>query len=133
MPRKRSKTSSKTVKEADNVLRALALRRDGATLPEIAKAVGCALSTAHARVKKGLDLAREDMRAEAGALMELELLRLDKLWRSAQKLVAAGDPSAIQAALRVSAQRAKLLGLEAPTRHVIEDPEKALKDLLGPP
>lgn len=54
--------------------------------------------------------------ASAADLRELEAVRLDKLTFIAYRQAAAGDLAAMDRVLRIMERRAKLLGLDAPTR-----------------
>lgn len=125
-----SKNSADEVEARQNEVRAVQLRRDHFTYQQIADAVGCDKGTAYRRVQRGLDLVRADLKAEAESLLALELERLDRWQRKIDKKVAKGDLAAIQTALRISQHRAKLLGLEKPTVHKLEDPEGHLARLL---
>lgn len=49
-------------------------------------------------------------------LRELELMRLDKLQAAMWKAAMEGDPRAVEVSLKISSQRCKLLGLDAPLR-----------------
>jgi hypothetical protein len=55
-------------------------------------------------------------REKAERLRDLEAHRLDRLTISLQSGIRAGDPRAILAAVRIMERRAKLFGLDAPTK-----------------
>lgn len=89
---------------------AVAMRRDGHTLAEIAEAVGYASRGA---AQKAIVTALKDARREdTNALFELELERMDKWLERLKPKIEAGDTGAISTALRVSERRCKLLGLD---------------------
>lgn len=109
--------------------KAIAMRLAGATLEHIAKHLGYG-SRSH--VSKDIDRALEEYREQQTAatrnLISQELARIDRLqaghWPGATK----GDPRAAEIVLKCMTHRAKLLGLEAPTRvetTVTETPEVA--------
>lgn len=87
------------------------LRLAGASWDDIAAALGySSAQTASSTVRTMLD--REVVRQSAQELLTLELERLDMLqlvvWRRARQ----GDLKAIDAVLRIMAQRAKYMGLD---------------------
>jgi hypothetical protein len=91
------------------------LRRAGYTFDDIAKAVGYAYSSgAHQAFRRALK--RTLIEAGIEELREQELDRLDRLQRSLWTQALTGDTKAALAILRFMEQRAKLLGLYAPTR-----------------
>ena len=117
---------------AANDRMAAELRRDGHSFQQIAEAMGCSTSTAHARVTRAL---RAVVQEPARDLRVLELARYDRLLASAYEVVDGlkscphcGHESsvprystpdrlaAMNAALRISERRARLEGLDAPTK-----------------
>lgn len=74
----------------------------------------------HVQVYRDIEneLARlADLRADkAETLRELELQRLDKIINSLDAWVASGNVGAVNAWIKASERRAKLLGLDAPTK-----------------
>jgi hypothetical protein len=125
------------VDAAQRDARALELRAAGATYRQIAAVLHVSLATAHKCVDRGLDRTR---REPADRLRKLELERLDGLQRQAVNVlrarhivIQAGKPvideetgrpytdhtptlNAIRTLLAVQERRAKLLGLDAPTK-----------------
>jgi len=131
---------SRSLATREKDIRALDLRRRGLSYPQIAAETGCSLSTAHAMVQRALaDSARE----AAEEVRQIEAGRLDDLTRTLNRVLLARhivvsqgqvmkhpetgetltdhDPviRAVLALVRVSERRAKLLGLDAPTRHEV--------------
>ena len=95
----------------DRHLKALELRKAGATYRAIAEQLGYAQPRgAHKAVSSAL---KATLREPAEELRTLELERLDAmalaLWRRAQ----AGDEKAVDRCLRIMERRARLLGLDA--------------------
>ena len=94
--------------------RALELKIAGATYREIAAALGYRDgSAAYKAVQAGKRLGFVEPAAE---LRQLESDRLDRLQRAVWTNAVKGDLPAVNAALKISDQRAKLLGLNAPQR-----------------
>ena len=89
---------------------AVELRKQGASLDEIAKALGYA---SRGSVHHAITAVIERWDAEAVPdLIKLEAARLDTMQRALAPKVLAGNPEAIRAALRVMDRRAKLYGLD---------------------
>jgi len=102
------------------VAQALELRRAGKSYPEIGAALGVAKSHAHRLVAEGMEEAREQVTTEALQLRAEEVSRLDAmlqgLWPAARK----GGVTAVDRVLKIMERRARLLGLDSPTRSAIE-------------
>lgn len=96
---------------AERRRKALGLRRGGASLRDIAAALGCSHEQARRDVAAALAELAADTRAEAEQLRALEVARLDAVmlghWSAATK----GDADAARIVLRCVEQRVKLLGL----------------------
>lgn len=118
-------TSPRMLFAMDRRIAALDMRRRGATYREIAAALGLANpGTAHRMVSEELAAMREQCAESAQELVELELERLDLLWRSLMPAVQSGNPRAIMTCLAVSKQRCALLGLDKPQPRQHERPVK---------
>ncbi len=91
------------------------LRKQGYSMQACADATGLALRAAYDAFHTAMDERRANAE-EVAELRQLENDRLDALtvalWGKAMR----GDLEAINTALRISARRAKLWGLDAPTR-----------------
>ncbi len=130
--------SPRTMEPERDAAEALRLRAAGLDYRAIGVAVGCSVSTAHARVRKAMTMVVYEHVEEVRAV---ELERLDVLTRRCLGLVNDPDPgvalAAVAACLRVSERRAKLLGLDQPTAVAvqatitIEDVERKLDALLN--
>lgn len=113
-------------------IRALELRVQGYGYREIGVELGIAAYTAHGDVKKMLQLREADAVNEARTLEEA---RLDQLMVTA--LAIANDPArhvevrlkAIDRAVRVSTQRANMLGLNMPTQLSVQVTELTQADI----
>lgn len=97
-------------------IQALGLRRGGAPYRAIAQALGISLGQAHDDVRSALEeLAKLEL-TEAASLRQLELERLDDLLLKMAGKLMKGDVDAINAAVRISESRRRLLGLDAPAK-----------------
>lgn len=102
--------------EMERQEKALVARLDGHTYRDIGKAMGCSAATVYRWVNKALDNQRERLGETADRVRDMDLRRLDRLYRSAITDAKAGDAKAIEACLKVMTRRARLLGLDAPER-----------------
>ena len=93
--------------------RAIELRIAGASYPQIARQLGCSVSTAHSSVQRVLTAAAavtEELRPQA---QTLELIRLDFLTTKVTPQVSQGNLGAVDRTLNIMNHRAKILGLYA--------------------
>lgn len=101
------------VNALDRQLKALELRKAGASYRAIAAQLGYSLTGAYKAVDKALTATLSEA---AEPLRTLELERLDAmqvaLWPQARQ----GNQGAVDRILRIMERRAKLLGLDAPTQ-----------------
>lgn len=103
-----------TAEQAARQLQALELRRAGVDYQTIADKVGYTnKGTAYAAVQAAL---RRGFVEPAKELRELEADRLDRLQAAVWSAAIRGDVKAVDRVLRISDQRAKLLGLNAPVK-----------------
>jgi hypothetical protein len=93
-------------------IEAVALRLEGRTYAEIGAQLSISWQSAHDLVSRSLSRA-ENVNAEQ--LREIENARLDKAQVAIWPQVLDGDLKAVETFLRISARRAKLNGLDAPT------------------
>jgi DNA-directed RNA polymerase subunit K/omega len=101
----------------DRTAKALEMRMQGLSYDEIARKLGYAnRSGAYKAVCTLLAERAKQANDDADQLLVLELARLDRMLVYAEKRAKKGDPQAIRAALAVSERRAKLLGMDAPTK-----------------
>lgn len=127
------KAGKATLRSQERQVKALELRRGGATYAQIAKALGMA-SVGHVH-KLVQDALISTIREPAEAVRALEVERLDFLTKKLEKRVNAGEDKAINTLLKVMDHRAKILGLYAPitiqgpdggaVRFVVEVPTQA--------
>lgn len=111
-------------------VRALEMRKAGATYRQIAAALSIEACTAWRDVQAEMIALRQLAVEGAEDVRELELQRLDRLWvKLEQNGLQRGDHRAVSAAVRISERRAKLLGLDAPVRVQPVAPERSLETL----
>lgn len=102
------------VKALDRQLQALEMRKEGASYRAIARSLGFkGPSGAHAAVAQALT---DTLTEATDALRTLEAERLDALMMAHWKLAIQGNGAATDRVLDILAQRAKLLGLNAPVK-----------------
>lgn len=105
------------VERANKMATAVQLRGQGMNYRAIAARLGISVSSAHQLVAAALaQLPAESVQQ----LRAIESGRLDGLHRALQPGIEGGDPQAIGTAVRVSARRSALLGLDAPAKIEVE-------------
>jgi len=107
---------------------ALRLRSSGLTYEVIALRENCDRSTAWRRVQRAL---AEIPRELADEYRALEGQRLDALWEIAFALALDGSLVAIDRCLTIMARRARLLGLDAPSRLSVEQPSYSAGEIVA--
>lgn len=117
MPRRR-KTKPETL---ENAVNALELRKRGASYRQIAKALDCATSTAHELVQTAM---RDTLQEPADEVRQIELERLDLMLKAllprALDSDDKGQARCAEMVLKLMDRRASYLGLDAPTRRVVD-------------
>jgi hypothetical protein len=112
-----SKRDTRAAGQAEQQRKALELRKAGATYDQIADQLGLAnRSVAWKLVKTAID---EITREAAEEVLALELARLDSMLLGLWTKAKAGDPAAVDRALRIMDRRASFLGLDAPKRNEV--------------
>lgn len=104
---------------AERRAKAFSLRKAGASYRQIAQQMAVSLNTAYADVQAELLELREQTKSDAVEVRELELQRCDEMILGLWPAVRRGDPKAVMAAVRVSDRRARLLGLDAPSKQEV--------------
>jgi hypothetical protein len=132
-----SKTSERRLTAHDRRLAALELRKQGKSFAAIAETLGCAVSNAYKMVMTAL---RETQVEPAAEVRQIEIARLDAmldaLWPVVSpnvlpltdaegNVIVSADPDrnvqvkAVMSAVKIMERRARLLGLDAPTKQEI--------------
>ena len=126
-----SKTSSRRSQAAEREKKAFALRMAGATYEQIGAQLGVTTGAAYKMVKRVLERTRRETDELADELRRLEVERLDALTLTLWKQATAGNFGAVDRVLRVMERRARLLGLDAPTKQDVTSGGEALRVVLG--
>jgi hypothetical protein len=112
----RNRPRGEDAKKRERALKALDLRIAGATYRQIAAQLGVREFAAFHDVQDELGRLDPVIKGRAERLRELEMARLDRLNVALAPGIKAGQPGAIFAAVKVMERRAKLCGLDAPTK-----------------
>ena len=111
------------------LIKALELRRKGWSYPKIADELGVALSTAYRYVNNELERLANERHIEGEKVLDIELARLDRLTEAIMERCEDGSLDHIDTMMKLMDRRAKLLGLNAPTKHAhLIDDKRALPD-----
>ena len=114
MQKPQEKTGVKAIRQQEIALKALELRKAGATYEMIAQQLGYKnKGTAFGAVARLMNQSKREGAKEA---FEMELRRLDDLLMSVWPAARQGEMPAIDRALRIMERRAKMLGIDAPER-----------------
>lgn len=99
--------------EIELARRAHQMRRAGADMFDIARALKISRNKAHTLMRTAMDIGRSMVDSmEYREMLDLELSRLDALQMAVWDNAMAGDTRSVEATLKVMALRSKLLGLE---------------------
>ena len=109
-------TKPREIARLERRAKALELRKAGAEYREIGDALGVTYQAAHQLVTKQLRDIKAKSAEDAEELRTVTLLRLNRLLRSLWKDAMAGEPKAVDSALRVIDRICKLEGLDAAHR-----------------
>lgn len=122
MPLKGSKRVAQAEETARKMAQALEWRKQGWSLWAIGQAMDppCSGPYVSNLLKKAL---KEIVQEPAEELVKIELERLDDMWQKQyQKAVQKGNTLALESCLKIMERRAKLLGLDKPTKVAATDP-----------
>jgi len=111
-----SETAAVRLNAAEAANRALELRKAGCTFKQIGAAMHFSEQRAHQIVTKELQRLNAKRAEAADEVRRLELDRLDTLFFGQWKNAQSGHQGAVKACLDIMARRAKILGLDAPTK-----------------
>jgi hypothetical protein len=99
---------------------ALDLRRAGLSYDQIAQRLKLSKTMAHKLVQQGMESARAQIVASADEVRTEELSRLDGMLLRLYPKAVKGDVAATDRVIKIGERRAKLLGLDAPTRTALQ-------------
>jgi len=122
-------TSKQNLEAAERRNRVLDMRLLGASLRQIAKKVNCSHETVRLDLQRALRELHEEQTDKMEHLRGLELSRLDLAWQAIANKVLEGDLAAIDRFVKLSERRAKLLGMDEPTK--ISLPVNGLGDMTN--
>ncbi len=108
----RAPTSPARVRRAERQATALAMRLDGASSPDIARALGVSRTTAWRLIDDALRARREEIAERTEALRAIEHERIEQYIGQLRPLALAGDLGAHRALLRWHERLARLLDLD---------------------
>ncbi len=105
------------IKAAENEAMALLLRKEGDTYQQIADKLGLSIGGAYTAFQRGL---QRTVQEPADEYRKVEFERLQAMIRVVWPLVKKGDFEAIKTAIKIQERVAKLLGLDAATKHEVD-------------
>lgn len=109
-----SRTSPRRIESHQKAVKAVELRKAGMTYVQIAQAVGYGSPEAACKaVSRALE---ESIVEPTQGLIQLETERLDRLMLALWKDATNGNQGAVDRVLKIMERRAKLLGLDRPTK-----------------
>jgi hypothetical protein len=120
---KTTKVTPITLRTMDRAAKALEMKRDGATYDAIGKKLGITRQAAWKLIQNRFADIRKQTEESAEDVRDQQLMRLDGFLFALRGKVKRGDPRAIDSALRIEDRRAKLLGLDAPSRTEVSGPD----------
>jgi len=98
----------------EHEMKALQMRREGFSYPEIASKMGITQAGAFQCVMRVLAAFEDDIKELVPSVRQIELQRLDYYLSKLKERINQGNDKAIGSALRIQERRAKLMGLDAP-------------------
>lgn len=110
------KARSRATVSAANRAKAVELRKRGQTYEKIAKTLGMTKQSVHAHVRKAMAEVKVLQDKDAEVLKTIELENLDALQNAAWPRAMKGSVLHIGQILKIQERRAKLAGLDAPTK-----------------
>ena len=116
-------TSARRIAAQERRRKAVELRRAGASYRQIGQQLDMAKSSVHKTVNVALDELKRDQDDQARLLQVQESDRLDRLQFNLWTRAVGGDVTAIQTVLKIMERRARLLGLDAPTKVAPTSPD----------
>ena len=124
-----SRTSVRRLAARERQIRALELRREGKSFPQIARELGYrSVAGAYDSVMGAL---RETVREPAEQVRALELERIDLMFAAVWPTALEGHIAAQQQVLRLMDRRARYLGLDQPLKVDVEAKVRVMAEQLG--
>ena len=117
MARNKNKTSPSTIDAKVRAARALELRMEGMKFDDIATELG------YNSKQAAFDAVSRELKAitrePAEEVLRIDLERLDRMWGIHYLNAQAGDAIALSSCMRIMERRARLLGLDAPSKNEV--------------
>ena len=123
MAKSTTKTAGQRISAAEKRKTSVQLREAGLTFKEIANQVGVSTARAHQYVEQELDQLNQKASESAETLRRLEAERLDRATTGIWAHVKRGDYKAIDRLIKIMERRARLFGLDGPTKVATTDQE----------
>lgn len=123
------KSDAKRVITAERRAKALDLRLQGKGYAAIAAELGISTKGAHKAVQSAI--ARKLPQESVDEARRVELSRLDEAFERVRAAIVGGDLDAVDKLVKLSARRAKFLGLDAPVTTKTEIEMKVADELRG--
>lgn len=112
-PPRKLETTPKGIEMAQKRAIACEMRKEGCSWAEIAMVFECSIPTVRIYVKQALAELIELTKEDVEDIRELELNRLDAMWKGIAEDAVSGDLDAIDRGLKIQERRSKYLGLDA--------------------
>lgn len=124
----RTRTPRRDARTAARRTTALELRAQGLTLEAIGARLGITRQSVHELLRREMAAAAETRRDLAEHQLEIDLAAIDAILAGLSTRIADGDPQAGATALRALERRARLLGIDAPTKTDLTSGGQSLHD-----
>lgn len=118
-----SRTSSRRAVSAQRRQKALEFRRAGLSYERIGEQLQISKTQAYRLVTQALTEIARQTQDEAALVRVLELERLDRLLLGLWTKATAGHVASVEKVLKIMERRARLMGLDMPTKIAPTDPE----------
>lgn len=114
---------ARDTKSASGRAKAMEFRKAGYQYREISDALGVPISTVGRWVKEGMDQWRKQAAKYAEDIVLMEEKRLDRMLAGVWSRAKAGDDAAVDRVIKIMERRAKLLGLDKPSKVAPTNPD----------
>lgn len=122
-PKKPNKQKAQRAKATEGRAKALELRKAGYQYKDIADALGVSISTVGRWVQEGMDQWKKQAVKYAEDIVLMEEKRLDRMLAGVWSRAKAGDDAAVDRVIKIMDRRAKLLGLDKPSKVAPTNPD----------
>ncbi len=119
----KNKTSQARARTLEREAKAFQLRKKGASYTEIARSLRISRQGAHKLVTAVFEQLESELSETVPTVRRMETERLDAMLFAIWKKVEKGDLNAIETALKISARRCKILGIDMPIAREVSGPD----------